>query len=653
LVVAFDPARVTIAQIGGWLGRAHATSTKAPTREASAPGLAPLVCGAAALGLGLAGAPVLLTAGFLAVSAVPIFLRACESLLGERRVSADVLDATAVAVLAARGGFVPAALSAGLIAGGEYIRGLTARRSRRALVGLLSLTSGQVWVVRGKQKERLPAEALAAGDTVVVYPGEQVLVDGVVIRGRGLVDQKVLTGESKPVLKQVGDPVYAATLLTEGKLYVRTERVGGTTRASRIVQILEGAPIHDTRIANHARRFADRFVLPTLALGGGVYLATGDVARAVSVIVFDFATGIRVSAPTTVLSTMTAAARRDILVKSGRALEQMARLDTLVFDKTGTLTTGAPVVTDVRALGPAASADEVLVLAAAVERRHTHPAAQAIVRAAERRQLSIPERADSHYTVGLGIAGEVEGEMVLVGNERYLARRGVELPSRARELAKAAGHRGASTVFVAREGRPIGLIAYADVARPEAGSVLGRLHAQGIRNLIMVTGDSPEVAEAIAREVGIDRIEAAVFPERKAEIVRELQRQGRVVGVIGDGINDSPALAYADVAFSLKAGTDVARETAEVVLHGDLHGLPEAIDLARESMRLIRQNLAIVAVPNAAGLALASAGLVGPAMAAALNNGSSVVAAVNSLRPLVDSERPGEGGEAGAARGVA
>jgi Cu2+-exporting ATPase len=577
-----------------------------------------------------------------------------QGLVGERRLTADVLDATAVAFLGAGGNVVAAALSTTLIAGGEHIRELTARRSRRVFTGLLASTGQLAWVVRGARKERLPAEAVQAGDTVVVYPGELVLVDGVVIRGRALVDQKVLTGESRPVLKRPGDPVYAATVLADGKLYVRTEKVGLATRASQIIQILEGAPTHDTRLGNYARRFADRLVLPTLVFAGGVFAVTRDATRAISVIVFDFATGVRVSAPTTVLAAMTAAAQRDVLIKSGRALEQLAALDTLVLDKTGTITAGTPAVTGVRPLGRdvaltvasagervrLSGADALLALAAAVERRLTHPAAHAVVRAAERRDLPIPERGDSHYTVGQGVTADVEGSQVLVGSGRFLTRSGVALPPAGAELAARAAARGGSTLFVARDGVAIGAITYADLPRPEARAIIRALHDRGLRHCVMVTGDDAGVASAIAQEVGLDRVEAEVFPERKAEIVRQLQRRGHVVGVIGDGINDSPALAYADVSISLKAGSDVARETADVVLHGDLWGLVQAIDVARESMAVVRSGLAIVGVPNAAGMVLAGAGLVPPAAATAVNNGSNVAAALNALRPLLHRRAP-------------
>ncbi|MBV9354766.1 MAG: heavy metal translocating P-type ATPase [Chloroflexi bacterium] len=644
LVLEFDPHQTSVPKLRGWLLRgapdaSHgARRRKLDARASTTPTRVPLLGGVAALALGLLGAPAILTTGLLLVGAAPILARALSAASDERRLSADALDATAVAVLIARGSLPAAALSVALIAGGEYIRDLTARQSRMALSSLLSNTSEFAWVQHGRRKEKVPVAEVQPGDTVVVYPGELIPVDGVVLRGRAIVDTTALTGESEPAPVGAGAAVYASTVLTDGKLYLLAEKVGDATRASRIVRLLDDAPMHDTRLANYARRYADRLVLPTFGLAGFLLLVTGDVARCISVLIIDFATGIRVSAPTTVLAAMTAAVRRDVLVKGGRALEELALVDTLVFDKTGTLTVGKPQVRLVQALRPDISEWSVLSIAAAAERRLTHPAARAIVRAAEAQDLPIPERGESEYVVGEGVRVELNGDEVLVGSPAFLRRRRVQLPAHARSLADQIGTRGISSVFVARNGVVIGIVGYADEPRVETPAVLDRIRALGIRELIMVTGDNRRVAHAVAARLGIEQVRAEVLPDEKAVIVRNLQAQGRKVAVVGDGINDSPALAYANVSIGLDAGSDVARETADIVLHGDLHGLPEAIQVARQSMTLIRQNLAIVGVPNAAGMLLAGFGALGPVAATALNNGSSVAAALNGLRPLMNGD---------------
>jgi Cu2+-exporting ATPase len=637
LVVTYDAKRVTLVRIIAWLGTTKEAKGTAVAHAGAGPGKAAVVCGAIALGMAALGAPVALTSAVLLVSAAPIAVRASRSLVADRRVTVDTLDFTAVSVLTLRGNVFAASLTACLIALGEYIRALTARRSRGSLFGLLATTGQEAWVVRGRFKERVPADSLVCGDTIVCYPGDSIHVDGVVLKGNALVDQKTLTGESTPILKQAGDAVYAATLVTDGKIYVRAERVGVATRAHQIVRMLEDAPMQDTRITNYAGKIADRLVVPTLVFAAGVYMVTGNVARAVSIIVFDFATGIRVSAPTTVMASLAKAVRSDVLIKSGRALERLAQMDALVFDKTGTLTVGTAHVMQIQALAAHATRDDVLRYAAAAEQRLSHPAAAAIVQAARARQIALPERNGSRYTMGMGIEAGVEGHCVLVGNPRFILSHGVTLSKSVTSLIDAGARKGASAALVALDGDLIGLISYADAPRPEAQRVIQQLRDRGVREIVMVTGDSLVVGRAVARHVGIDRVEAEALPDEKAAFVRRLQREGHVVGVMGDGINDSPALKYADVSISLKAGTDVARETADIVLHGDLHGLPAAVDVARESMSLIRQNLALVVAPNTVGLVLAGTGLIGPIPSAALNNGSTVLAAINGLRPLLPS----------------
>lgn len=609
-----------------------------PTQRSWRAYLAPVVSGALGLALALFGAPVPVTAAFLALSAAPVASTASRDLAGGR-LSVDTLDTIAIVVLALRGSMRAASLSAFLIASGELIRALTARRSQAAIVDLFGTSGRRAWVLRDGRTERVRADTLVPGETVVVYPGELILVDGLVTSGVGSVDQKSLTGESKPALRSSGDEVFASTMLTEGKLHVRVERAGTQTRASRIVQLLAGAPVHETAIANYAGRFADRFVLPVLLSACGIFVLTRDPMRAAAVIVFDFATGIRVAVPTTVLAAMSAAVRRNILIKGGRALEKLAQVDTIVFDKTGTLTEGMPHVVDVGAVDGTADLDEILALAAGAEHRLTHPVAHAIVERAQSRGLAIVDVHDSDYAIGLGVSAWVNGDRVMVGSEQHLVRVGMTVPALALEAAARAGARGESTVFVARGEVVMGWIAYADVARVEAPEVIRLLGSYGVRDLAIVTGDQPAVAAAVAATLGIEHVEAQVFPEGKAEIVRALQRRGRTVAVVGDGINDSPALAYADVAVSLKDGSDAARETADVVLHGDLRGLTEAIDIARHAMRTVYQDLAIVGVPNALGFVLAAVGIISPTIATALNNGSGVAAALNGLRPL--SYRPG------------
>lgn len=578
-------------------------------------------------------APVMLPL-LLAGSALPMLKRAYEAFGRDGRLTVDVLDASATALLSLQGQFRMATFMVWLINLGDFIRDATVSQARAAMESVLSYQESFAWVVKGRRKVKVPVAGIAVGDTVVVYPGDRIPVDGVVLSGKAAVDQRALTGESLPVEKETGARVYAATVVQDGKLYIRTVQVGDQTEAAKIVQLVEGAPAHETAIQNYAERWANDLV-PYSFMGAGLrgLLAKGSQGAA-SVLVIDYGTGIRIAAPTAVLATMTHAVRQGILFKGGRALEQLAQVDAVVLDKTGTLTTGRPEVIEVRAYGTI-SRDKVLGLAAAAEQRLNHPVAQAIVRAATGAKLTIPSRRSSDYAIGLGVASRVNGYVVHVGCARYMEQLGIVLSEEAREDLTAFGRQAISPVCVAVDNALAGMIGYADQIRPEAAEVIRQLKKLGIKEIVMQTGDHRDVAHHVAKQLGITHYEAEVMPERKVEAVKALQQRGYRVAFIGDGINDSPALAHADVGIAMHGGADVAQDTAHVVLlNGDLKMIPAAFQLAREAVDLIQENWNIIAVPNTIALTLACCGLLGPGAATLLSNGSAIVATGNSLRPL-------------------
>ncbi|MCT7951941.1 heavy metal translocating P-type ATPase [Ancylothrix sp. C2] len=579
--------------------------------------------------------PAALVGGTIAMTAMPVAKRAWESLRNERKLNIDFLDFSAILITTLQGQFLTPALMLCLIEVGDAIRERTARSSKRQTLDLLDTLADKVWVERDGEKVEIPIQEVEHGDTVIVYPGEQIPVDGTVLRGSATVDQQKLTGESMPVIKQPGDEVYASTLVREGQIYIVAERVGNETRAGRSIQLIQEAPVHDTRIENYAAKIADRAVIPTILLAGVVFGVTRNLARAASVLTLDFATGIRVSVPTTVLAALTAAARRGILIRSGRALELFGQVDTFVFDKTGTLTKGDMEVIAVKTVN-GMTADRVVELAAAAEQRLTHPVASAVVRYAEQRGVDLLARGEWSYEVGLGVKAEIDGQTVLVGSKRYLKQNGIDLNCLYEEHPEL---QAGSLIYVASDGHLRGVLQYTDPLRKETSEVIDQLQNQMGMELHILTGDNWTRAKSVAAELNISEknIHAEAFPETKATVVQELHNAGRTVAFIGDGINDSAALAYADLSISFGDGSDVARETADVVLMtNDLRGLVEAINLARQSMALIRQNTGIVAIPNLAGLVLAGTIGLNPLAATVVNNGSSVVAGVNGLRPLLN-----------------
>jgi len=369
---------------------------------------------------------------------------------------------------------------------------------------------------------------------------------------------------------------------------------------------------------------------------------TADMNRLAAILTIDFGTGPRVSAPTTVLSSMNAAARRGVLFKGGAHIERLAKVSTIIFDKTGTLTRGVPEITDV-IVHAGLAAEESATLAAAVSARQTHPVSQAVMRHAEALGLSVPEREDSNYLIGKGVLATVGGRHVLLGSGRFMAERGVALrldPATQRRLEDGAK----SLLYLSVEGGHVATLAYRDQIRTESRALIQSLRARGVDDIVMLTGDSQAVAREVSRELGITRFFAEMLPEGKAEMAQRLRGEGRVVAVVGDGINDSPALSYADVGVSVCAGAEIAREAAGVVLMvADLGKLVEAIDIARGAMGIIRQNCYFTFGTNAIAYGLAIPGLLSPILSTLVSSGSAVLTCLNGLRPLLAGKGRGGG----------
>jgi Cu2+-exporting ATPase len=463
-----------------------------------------------------------------------------------------------------------------------------------------------------------------------------VPADGVLVEGSLAVDEKALTGESVPRERVAGDRVMAASVAVHGQAVVEVERAGGDTVAARIVQILEGAGSKPMTLQRNAERVADRLVLPTFGAAGAAWALSGMVDRLTSVLITDFGTGVRVAVPTSALAAMTLAARAGVLVKGATFLERLAEADTVVFDKTGTLTLGVPEVTRIVALGRWDDV-EIASFAAAAESNQSHPIADAIRRHAER--IGAPRRdaenGTESYRIGLGLHALVQGHHVLVGNARMMRENGVD-PARALPVCDELGTSGASCVLLAIDGKLAAVLGYADAPRPESAEVVSLLKAGGRRRVLLLSGDARAPVQAIARIVGIDEAVAEVLPTNKAEVVRRLKSEGRKVAMVGDGINDAPALAEADVGISLHGGTDVALETADVVLlEGGLARLPAVFEVADQAMARVKQVLGIVLLPNVVAIAAGAFGLINPVLAAVVNNGSTIAAAGHALAPLL------------------
>jgi Cu2+-exporting ATPase len=587
---------------------------------------------------GLVPAPIMLAG--VAVTALPPFARALRA-LSEGRVNVDVMDAVAISVCLMRNDPITASVITTLLSIGDLILDRTKARARTAISRLMQLDDGEAFVldqlnVKERTVRRVHPRELVAGMWIVIYPGARVPADGVIVEGQLSVDEKALTGESVPRDRHVGERVMAASVAVHGQAVIEVERAGADTVAARIVQILQGAGQKPMTLQRNAERVADRLVLPTFAAAGAAWAASGVIDRLTSVLITDFGTGVRVAVPTAALAAMTVAARAGVLVKGATFLERLAEADTIIFDKTGTLTLGVPEVTEVIAVA-SVSAPDVVAFAAAAEGHQSHPIADAIRRYAH--AIGAPAWQPDHdseaYKIGLGLEARVRGRRVHVGNPRMMREAGID-PSAA-ELPRARlAAAGSSSVLVAIDGKLAGVVGYADAPRPESARVVEELKAGGRRRIILLSGDARAPVEAIAKLVGIDEAVADVLPEDKAQVVRDYKHKGRKVAMVGDGINDAPALAVADVGISLHGGTEVALETADVVLlEGGLERLPTVFGIADGTMRRVKQVLGLVLVPNAVAIAAGAFGVIGPMVAAVINNGSTVAASAHAIAPLL------------------
>ena len=517
-------------------------------------------------------------------------------------------------------------------------------RSRKAIEKLLDLRPKTALVQRGSRLVTLPIEKLVIGDTVVVRPGERFPIDGDVSSGESTADQSTITGESMPVSKEPGDQVFGGTVNGNGTLEIHVTRLAEDTTLARIVQLVEEAQTNKAKTQRALDNFEQGYAL--FVLGGAVLLAVVPLVffgqefyptfyRAMTWLVVASPCALVISTPASILSAIANGARRGILFKGGVHLEQTAGLKVIAFDKTGTLTQGRPTLTEVVAYGTTTS-DELLALAAAVEARSEHPLGTAVVRAAERRKLALPAATDFRAVPGQGVEASVDGQPVLIGGERLFAERDLAIPADLQAQATALEERGQTVMLVRRADGWMGLLSVADVLRPNAAEVVAQLKQLGIQKVVMLTGDNERVARAIGAAAGVDEVHAGLLPKDKVEVLKALRAQYGAIAMVGDGVNDAPALATADVGIAMgAAGTDVALETADMVLMADnLSFLPYAIGLARRARRIVWQNLAfsmaviVMLVIGAFGANLPlPLGVVG-------HEGSTVIVVLNGLRLL-------------------
>lgn len=579
--------------------------------------------------------PALVIGGVIAVAALPFLSRAIANIVQHRQLDADLLDALWISLNTLKGDFVAPALMLSLIESGKALRDTTAREIEyQSLECSINSLERYVWVERSGQERRLPLKKVHAGERVVVYPGELIPVSGRVLRGTALIDEHQLTGESTLVCRSEGQVVHDSTLVVEGKLCVLTKRTGHNTRVGSTVRLIQAAPVHDTRVENHAGKVANTAIVPTLFLSAGIFALTGDTTRALAPLQLDFSNGIGIAVPTTILAALKYAAQNGVYIRSGRALEVLARTDTVVFDKTGTLTQGTAAVVAIQTAALDSDPLEVLALAASAEQDNTHPVAKAILRYAQENDVQTRKCEAWHYRIGMGIAARIDGQKILVGSHLLMYREGVDLDSFHSKYPHI-NSGSLSLVYIARDRELLGTLLYTDPLRPESSNTTAILRERGI-DTYMLTGDRSSVADDIAYKLGIHPANtyAGCPPDKKIEFICELSN-GKTVAFVGEGINDAAALAHADVSISFAGGSDLARETADVILlDDDLSGLIYAIDIAKQAMEVVYINMAIAVIPNIGAVLAGMIWALDPILELIISNVSALLAELNSFRPL-------------------
>ncbi|MGQ3672419.1 heavy metal translocating P-type ATPase [Xanthobacter sp. TB0136] len=545
----------------------------------------------------------------------------------------EVLDALSMGLPSLRGDYTTANFTRFLVELADYIESTTAERSDELLRSLLHRTPDDVWVqLETGEQVQVPFKSLKGGEHVVVGVGETIPIDGTVISGDAYVDQSAVTGESLPMPRSAGSPALAGGIITDGSLVIRAERVGESTTTGRITRYIQDALERPAEIEAISDQIADKRVGITLASAAGVFALTRSVQRMESVFMVDYSCTVKLGTPIALKTAMYQGARKGCLVKSGQAIEGLAAVDTVVFDKTGTLTENTLQVTDICSLADDVTEEHALAVVASLGEHTTHPIARAVVAFARERHLAHIPHEEVNFIVGHGVEGVVQGEMIRFGSRRFLEEdEHVSFKEENALIAKFQAE-GKSLLYVARDNKPLAVIALRDQLRADAEATLARLRELGVKQLVMITGDEKAKALAFGKTLGIDKVFYEKKPEDKANIITELKNAGAKVAFVGDGVNDGPALMAAHVGVAMPKAADIARATADIVLTEDrLGSLSSILEISQEAMRLINSNFKIAVGANSAILASAAAGLLSPIATSVLHNGTTIAVLIRSL----------------------
>lgn len=569
------------------------------------------------------------------IGGLPIVKEAALAIYRHGDTKVGLLVSIAIIASIAIGEYFAAAEVALIMTIGEMLEHITLEKSNTALKKLAELAPLKARIIEDGTEQEIAAELVKAGDRLLVKQGEKVPVDGVAVCGYATIDQSTITGESIPIECRSGMSVFGGTVVTMGSLEMLATKVGQDTALGHIIKMVKEAQASKAPSARIIDRWANWFVPLSLAIAALVYLVTGDIVRGVTILIVFCPCAMLLSTPTAVAAAIGAAARRGILIKGGEILEKAGSIDTILFDKTGTITVGEPVLKDIRCFN-GWQENELLSIAAGIEKQSEHHLAKAIICAAERAGASLKEPTVWEPVIGQGIVAGYNGCTMLLGNKSLIEARNVAVTQEQQDLCSSKQKAGETVVFVAVDNRVIGILAIQDPIREGSRNTIQKLNRSGIKNIVLLTGDSAAVGNAIAEQVHVPLVHGDLLPPDKVRFVESYQQSGFRVAMVGDGINDAPALAKADIGIAMgRSGTDIAAEAADIVLlSDDLNKIPETIRKSKQAIRTIWQNIIVANVINFAAIIFAASGLLGPVVAAIVHNVGAIIVVLNSARLL-------------------
>ena len=569
--------------------------------------------------------------------ALPVLKNGIYSLIQNKRPNADTLSSTAIVSSIILGSERTALTIMILEKFAELLTVYTMKKTRGVIKDMLSVGENYVWKQSddGNTAKKVPIEEISKGDFILVQTGEKISVDGTIEKGEAIIDQSAITGEYMPVTKKAGEEVFAGTLLKSGNITVKAEKVGDDRTASRIIKLVEDAAFNKADIQSYADTFSAQLIPLNFLLAGIVYVSTKNLQKALSMLVIDYSCGIRLSTATAFSASINTAAKNGILIKGSNYLEELSRSDTVIFDKTGTITEGKPKIQTLKTFGKNMKDNRMLALAAAAEETSSHPLASAILNEIKNRGLKIPKHKESVIKVARGIETFVNKDIIRVGSLKYMEENDISLEV-ASDIVKGMQNRGEIVIYVAKNNDLIGVIGVSDPPRENIKKAMNRLRNQGIDDIVLLTGDLRQQAETIASRMSMDRYESELMPEDKAKDILKFRSIGSKVIMIGDGINDAPALSYANVGIALGSSrTDIAMEAADVTITSDDPLLiPGVIGLAKNTVKIIKQNFAMAIGINSFALVLGATGLLPAIYSSILHNSITILVVGNSLRLL-------------------